>query len=143
VEGVMASYAYTAPIIPHLLKYSVAPTWKDAKSEWRLNYVPICEICVIENEVTKTVLEVGDCCINQVSPVFEELKRIFPALKKGRINPAIINYARERRIINEWETGFLKSIWCKRSFTEKQVAKLGTIKEKIFKSVILPARRRC
>ena len=147
----------TAPIIPVLLRYSAAPTWNDAKAEWRLNHVewrdsedaetcecghyPICELCIIENEVTKTVLTVGNCCINQVSPEFEQLKRIFPAIKQGRINPAVIDYASTRHIINQWETNFLKDIWRKRTFTKNQAIKFNHIREKILRNVISPARR--
>ena len=64
----------TALIILRLLKYSAAFRWEDAKAEWRLNYIEwrdgedaetcecdyylICELCIIENEITKTVLTV-------------------------------------------------------------------------------------
>jgi hypothetical protein len=154
----VSSDAHTASIIPRLLKYSAAPNWKDAKSEWRLDHIewvdpeeaqtcecghyPICEICIIENEVTKTVLEVGNKCINQISPEFEQLKRIFPAIRRGRVNPAVIDYASTRHIINAWETNFLNNLWRKRALTAKQAATFGTIRGKILKSVISPARRR-
>jgi len=149
---------HTAPIIPVLLKYSAASNWADAKDEWRLNHVeltdpenaqtcecghyPICEICIIENDITKTVLHVGNCCINHVSPEFDQLTRIFPAIKRGRINPAIIDYAKKRHIINEWETEFLGDVWRKRNLSARQAVKLHTIKEKIFKSVTNHAWRR-
>ena len=142
----------TPPIIPRLLEYSAAKTWKDAKSEWRLNHIefvdtenaetcecghyPICELCIIENDVTDTVLTVGNCCINQVSPEFEQLKRIFPAIKQKRINPAIIDYASKRKIINDWETSFLSNVWRKQILTQKQAAKFNAIKHKIFVHII-------
>lgn len=153
-----AKFSTTAPVIPVLLKHSAAKTWSNAKAEWRLNHIyfvdseeaetcacghyPICEICVIENDVTDTVIEVGNCCINQISPEFEQLRRIFPALKKRRLNPAVINYAATRTIINEWEAGFLADVWRKRLLTKKQSIKLDSIKNKIFNSVMSPARRR-
>jgi len=146
----------TAPIVPVLLKYSAATTWKDAKAEWRLNHIewrdreeaetcecghsPICELCIIENEVTKTVLTVGNCCINQVSPEFEQLKRIFPAIRSGRINPAVIDYASKRHIINQWETDFLNNTWRKRSFTKNQLDKFNQIKEKILRNITRRSR---
>lgn len=148
----------TAPIIPVLLRYSAASKWEDAKAEWRLNHIewrdtedaetcecghyPICELCIVENEVTNTVLTIGNCCINQVSPEFEQLKRIFPAIKQGRINPAVIDYASKRNIINNWETDFLTNVWRKKRYTKNQLAKFDQIKGKIFKSVMSPARRR-
>jgi len=105
-----------------LLKYSEAKRWKDARYEWRLNHIwyadiedartcecghyPICEICVVENDVNGTFLEIGNCCVNQISPEFNALKRIFPALREGRINPAIVDYAFKQRIINDWEKRF-------------------------------------
>jgi len=147
-----------APIIPVLLKYSAAKNWKDARAEWRLNHIewrdiedaetcqcghyPICELCIIENDITDTILTVGNCCINQVSPEFEQLKRIFPAVKQGRINPAVIDYASTRQIINQWETNFLNDLWRKRNLTKNQSTKFNQIKGKIFRNVISPARRR-
>ena len=100
-----------------LLEYSEAKNWADAKQEWRLNHIwyadaedartcecghyPICEICVVENEVNGTVLEIGNCCVNQVSTEFDALKRIFPALREGRINPAIVDYAFKQGFVND------------------------------------------
>lgn len=147
----------TSPIIPVLLRYSAAPNWEDAKAEWRLDHIewrdaedadtcecghyPICELCIVENEVTKTVLTIGNCCINQVSPEFEQLKRIFPAIRQGRINPAVINYASKRNIITQWETDFLSDVWRKRKYTKNQLAKVDQIKRKIFRKIVSPARR--
>jgi hypothetical protein len=71
--------------------------------------------------VNNTVLEVGNCCINQVSPEFDALRRIFPALREGRINPAIIDDAFKQGTINDWEKNFLKNVWRKRSRGECSV----------------------
>jgi len=134
-----------------LLKYSEAKRWEDARQEWRLNHIwyadiedartcecghyPICEICVVENEVNDTILEIGNCCVNQISPEFDALKRIFPALREGRINPAIIDYAFKQMIINEWERDFLQDVWRKYSYSPKQAAKFKQIRHKIYENI--------
>lgn len=145
--------AQNAPIIPVLLKYSEAKRWEDAKAEWRLNHIeyatepdefktcecghyPIAELCFIENEVNNTSLVVGNCCINQVSEEFETVKRIFPALKRRHINPAVIDYAHKRKIINDWEKAFLTSVWRKKKFTHKQLVVFKNLRTKIFNITI-------
>ena len=93
----MTTQKKTAPIIPRLLEYSEGRTWIDAKPEWQLinvqfvdiddaqtcecGHYPILEICTIKNNLNGTVLDIGNCCINQISGEFEPLRRIFPALK--------------------------------------------------------------
>jgi hypothetical protein len=147
-----------ALIIPKLLEYSDATRWADAKFEWRLNHIwyadiedartcecghyPICEICVVENVVNGTSLEIGNCCVNQVSPEFETLKRIFPALREGRINPAIIDYAYRQELINDWEKEFLQDVWRKRSRTPKQFAKFKQIRHKIYENIQISQKQR-
>lgn len=147
-----------APIIPVLLKYSEAKRWEDAKQEWRLNHIwyadiedartcecghyPICEICVVENEVNGTVLEIGNCCVNHVSPEFDALRRIFPALREGRINPAIIDYAFKQGVINDWEKKFLKNVWRKHGFTSKQAAKFKQIRYKVYENIQISPKQR-
>jgi hypothetical protein len=148
----------TVPIIPKLLKYSAAKVWVDAKLEWRLNHIwyadiedaktcecghyPICEVCVIENEVNETVLEIGNCCINQISTDFEALRRIFPALREGRINPAIIDYVSKQKIINSWEGKFLQNTWRKHNLTPKQAIKFKQIRYKIYNNIQISPKQR-
>ncbi len=141
-----------SPIIPVLLKYSQAKEWKDAKPEWVLNHIeylnegdqpetcscghfPIMEVCYIENVVNGTSLVVGNCCINQVSQEFEPLKRLFPAIREKRINPALIDYARKMDIITDWEKGFLESNWRKRSLSSKQSKIWNELHKKIFEAI--------
>ena len=141
-----------------LLRYSEADRWEDARQEWRLNHIwyadiedartcgcghyPICEVCVVENEVNGTVLEIGNCCVNQISPEFDTLKRIFPALREGRINPAIIDYAFKQGIINDWEKNFLQDIWRKQAFTFKQAAKFRQIRHRIYENIRISPKQR-
>ncbi len=142
-----------------LLRYSEAKGWEDAKLEWRLvnirfvdiycaetcacGHYPICEICKIENVVNNTVLKVGNCCINQVSPEFDSLRRIFPALREGRINPAIIDYASKRGIITNWESKFLKNTWNRKRRTAKQERIFRDVRHKLYRKLdISPAQRK-
>ena len=141
----------TSPIIPILLEYSAASNWDAAKLEWKLNEIeirddanaetcacghyPIHELCIIENKITRIVLIVGNCCVNQISSEFEELNKIFNAIKQNRINLAVIDYANKQNIINQWETSFLKNVWRKRNLSKKQSIKVEQIKMKIFKNI--------
>jgi len=142
-----------------LLRYSEAKGWDDAKLEWHLvnirfvdidcaetcacGHYPICEICKIKNEVNNTVLEVGNCCINQVSPEFDDLRRIFPALRDGRVNPAIIDYANKRKIITDWEYKFLKNTWNRRRLTAIQARIFREVRHKLYRKIeISPAQRK-
>ena len=85
--------------------------------------------------------------MNQVSSEFEALSRIFPALRDGRINPAIIDYANKQGIINDWENGFLRDIYenklkKKQELTPKQEAKFKEIRLKIYKNIEISPRQR-
>lgn len=140
-----------SPIIPILLEYSAANNWDDAKLEWKLNEIelrddsnaetcecghyPIHELCMIENKITGVYLTVGNCCVNQIAPEFEEISKIFDAVKQKRINLAVINYASKQHIINQWETQFLKNVWRKRKRTNAQSLKFEQIKNKILKNI--------
>jgi hypothetical protein len=147
-----------APIIPVLLEFSNATRWEDAKFEWHLvdirfvdreyaetcacGHYPICEVCKIKNEVTQIVIEVGNCCINQVSPEFDDLRRIFPARRDGRINPAIFDYAKKRNIINDWESRFLTDKWNRRRLSTKQSNKFKDIRFKLYSRINISAAQR-
>jgi hypothetical protein len=158
IKSISENEEKTAPIIPKLLEYSEAKRWKDARYEWRLNHIwyadiedartcecghhPICEICVVENEVNDTILEIGNCCVNQISPEFDALKRIFPALREGRINPAIIDYAFKQRIIDDWKRDFLLDIWRKRNYSPRQWAKFKQIRHRIYENIQISPKQR-
>lgn len=105
-------------------------------------HYPICEVCVVKNEVNGTILEIGNCCINQVSDEFESLKRIFPALRDGRINSAVIDYAHKQKIINDWEKKFLHNNWRKRSKTPKQAATFKDLRYKIYENIKISPKQR-
>lgn len=85
--------------------------------------------------------------MNQISPEFEALDRIFPALREGRINLAITDYAYKQRIINDWENGFLRDIYennlkKKQKFTPKQDAKFKEIRSKIYNNIEISPRQK-
>lgn len=139
----------TPPIIPILLEHSDALTWEDAQYEWVLDHVwyadkkdsmycecshPICEVCVVKNIENGKTLEIGNCCVTQL-PEFREVGAIFTALRDGRINPAIIEYASNKNIITSWETKFLISTYKKRKFSSKQAAVYSRLRSKIYHSI--------
>jgi len=97
---------------------------------------------VVENEVNGTILEIGNCCINQISPEFDTLKRIFPALREGRINPAIVDYAFKQKIINGWEKDFLLDVWRKYNYSHRQWAKFKQIRHRIYENIQISPKQR-
>ncbi|MFA5452003.1 MAG: hypothetical protein WC248_00300 [Candidatus Methanomethylophilaceae archaeon] len=138
-----------APIIPILLEHSIAPNWEDAQYEWELDHIwyadkkdnmacecshPICEVCVVKNIANGVELEIGNCCVTQL-PEFRSVGSVFTALRNGRINEAVIEYADRKDIINEWEIKFLLNTYRKRKFSRKQAAIYLRLRSKIYNSI--------
>ena len=142
----MPRYNLFEPII----KLSVADNWDEAKLEWELVTIIwreeggncICthfikEHCQIENIINGNNTVVGNCCINQfprISGDVVDLNSCFRALKNKRINPALVDFARDQNIINDWEMNFLLDLWLKRKLTYKQQLKKDEISRMIFKA---------
>lgn len=130
-----------------IIRLSEADLWKDAAMEWKLLTIEwrdegghcICnhyikEHCQIENMINGNQAIVGNCCINkfpQFSGKVYDLASAFRALKNKKVNAALIEFARDEGILNDWEYIFLLGTWRKRKFTSKQAQVFNRIKRKI------------
>ena len=132
-------------LFPQIMELSEADNWQEAALEWKLIGIQwdkegdycICghfikEKCFIRNVVNNNRTVVGNCCIKKFKG--KDLTNVFRALSQKRINPALIGYAYEEKVINEWEFDFMMDLWRKRKFSEKQERKFNEIKAKIFKA---------
>ena len=86
------------------------------------------------NDQTSTV---GNCCINQFFA--RDLVSVFRALRANKINPALLAYADEEKVITKWEFNFMMDVWRKRKFTSSQSAKYNEIKDKIYSACRMEA----
>ena len=135
----------TFRLFPEILMLSEADDWQDAALEWKLVGIQwdkkgdhcICghfikEKCFIKNIVNGNHTIVGNCCITKFKG--EDLTSVFRALSQNKVNAALIGYAYEEGIINEWELDFMLKLWRKRKLTWKQRNKFNEIKAKIYKA---------
>lgn len=126
-------------------------SWYKAKLEWILDHVyddnefqtclcghyPIKEICVLKNTLNRRNATVGNCCVKKFmenidsDSLFKGAKKIKKDAGKS-INEALLNYAKERGWINDWEHKFYKNIIGKRKLTLKQ----RTCKEKVNNKIL-------
>lgn len=87
-------------------------------------------MCYIRNKVNNEDSVVGNCCINHF--IGKDLKSVFRALRNNKINPALLFYTHEAKIITKWEYDFMMDVWRKRKFTYKQRRVYNQIKKKIY-----------
>ena len=141
----------SAGIIP----LSVAKTWDEAKLEWTLQWVwlsdkymtclcehyPIVEICELRNSLNGAVTEVGNVCVNKFlrlesNQVFREIKRIAADATKP-LGLLTIELLHRRKLITEWEIGFLVDTSTKRaiSLSQRQLAKRIELNQRTLRSV--------
>lgn len=123
-----------------IVTLSVADTWDAALREWDLDYIyrvdaaetclcghyPILELCVIVNEKNNNHATVGNVCVKKFfgidcDAVFSNIKKIKNDISKA-VNVETIDYACDRKWINEWETNFYLDTWRKRILSSKQAA---------------------
>jgi len=132
-------------LFPEIMKLSEADEWKDAALEWKLVWIQwdkegdhcICghfikEKCFIENVVNGNRTVVGNYCIKKFKG--RDLTSVFRALAQGKVNAALIAYAFEEGIINEYERDLMYNLWRKKKRTWKQRNKFEQIKQKIYKA---------
>lgn len=138
----------TKLLIDELLKNSISSVWDEAKFEWELidiehtkepdtctcGHYPICELCWIKNNKTKSVALVGNHCIKQFINRSDKIFKCFSRLRKkndSSLNSETIEFAFEKNLINNWEKDFYFNIWRKRNLTTKQEDKKKQINKKI------------
>jgi len=141
----MSEYRLTQGII----ELSDAKIWDVAKLEWRLaevyeaeepdtclcGHFPIIEICVLHNAINGNTTIVGNCCVRKFiglpsDKIFQAIKRLRKNNEKS-LNAEAIQYAREKKWIDEWEKSFYLDIMRKRKLSPKQLNKKIQINEKI------------
>ncbi len=136
-------------LVKEIISLSHSKTWEQAKNEWSIEEIydseepdtclcghfPIVEICVLGNTKTNKQVIVGNCCAKKfiglsTNKLFLSLKRIKKDIKKG-VNLDLVNYLKERGLINDWENTFLSSTAKKRKLTERQTKVRIKINRKI------------
>lgn len=136
-----------------ILAMSKAQDWETARKEWALvdiieaeepetclcGHYPIVEICEIHNRITGHTTEVGNVCVKRFMGFRSDL--IFSGIKRVRKNPEnslnadCIAFFRERRLLSDWEYGFLQDTMRKRSLTPKQMETRVRINGKVLAAV--------
>lgn len=133
-------------LFQEIIKLSESEIWEEAVREWELNRIyviepdeepeiclcghyPIRECCIIRNKINNIEALVGNCCINKFMDtdsdlIIQALKRVLKDIANS-FNSASIEYARNKRIISEWEYKFYTDIHRKHkdnlSFNQERV----------------------
>ena len=124
------------------------------RDEWELLFVTknpvgrclcgkhITNECHIQNQVTKKRVIVGSDCLTRVcvkGKYINEVTNLFTSinlfLKDKKLDKLLIEYCKEKGIINDWEYKFSLSTHFKRHLSDKQKAKKDIIDNKIFTSI--------
>jgi hypothetical protein len=136
-----------------ILALSKATDWEVAKKEWALTdifeaeelqtcqcgHFPIVEICEIHSRITNTTTEVGNRCIKRFlgfrsDLIFTALKRIRKDITKS-LNADAITFFHSRKLLNDWEYGFLQNTFQKRILTSAQFETRKSINTKVLAAV--------
>ena len=125
-----------------------------AREEWELLFVlknpngkclcgkQIKNECHIENQVTKKTVIVGSDCLTRVcikGKYINEVTNLFTAinifLKDKKLERLLIEYCKEKIIINEWEYEFSLSTYYKKNLSDKQKTRKEVIDTKILRAI--------
>lgn len=137
-------------LIPEILKLSKDADWEQAKLEWAVSNIyedgsgdtqcicgkeKIFYCCDVVNVHTNEMATLGCICTDHLfglhtAKVVAGLVKIKKDFEKAP-NDHIIGFALAKKIINEWEAGFLSDMQRKRSLSIKQEFKIAQINEKI------------
>ncbi len=133
---------------------STSSIWEEAKKEWRLDhvemaedhevaenkYVCLCghphlkELCFIINDFNGNETMVGNHCVKNFMGNIKS-DPLFQAIRQKKLNKALIDYAREHRMITDREYSFLLDVFRKRKRSSKQSAWYESLKGKILLTV--------
>lgn len=128
-----------------IIELSVAKNWVEAKLEWtiyRISYskepetclcghFPINELNYIINKRNGKITLIGSCCILKFFDINID-KKIFQAIKKHKLNNALLQKAFELKFINSGELDFLSNTFRKHCLSYKQEQWLDSLKIRIF-----------
>lgn len=140
-------------LIRAILHLSHSRDWERAKSEWSLQDVfrqvhpqaclcghrPVFEICILRNHVTGSTVEVGNSCVQKFLGIpshliFDGLDRVRDDLDRA-LNEAVIEHARVKGWVTEWERQFLLDTARKRRLTGPQAQTRQRINRKVLAQV--------
>lgn len=132
-----------------IVAMSVADDWETARAEWSLaevfraeqpqtclcGHTPIIECCVIHNRLNDAIAIVGNVCIAKFGAIksealFRAVERITKDISKA-VNVEMLNWARGRNWIGDWEELFYLNTMRRPKLTSKQRAKRVEINEQI------------
>ena len=133
-----------------ITELSQSKTWDSAKREWILENIfqetspetclcghfPILELCVIRNKLNNCKTIIGNCCVKKVfsefssDKILQSIKRIKKDINKP-LNAEAIEYAYERKWINDFEYNFSMNTTRKRVLSSKQESIRYKINKKI------------
>jgi len=136
-------------LFKRVIELSHSNTWEEAKKEWEeiritevekgedsetctCGHYPIREVIQLFNNKTRNSIIVGNCCVNRFFGI-KDYNKIFSAIKKGKVNHAMIKHSFEKGIINEWERDFMESTWRKKKLSIKQRKIIEKIVPKIMR----------
>lgn len=136
-----------------IMARSRAENWEEAKAEWHLRDVyfaddyetclcghyPIIECCMIQNQHSKEVVMVGNCCVKKFMGlgsdlIFQGIKRIKDDDTKA-VNEALAQHAHQKGWISAWEHGFIMDTMKKRKLSSKQQAKRIEINHRLIEKM--------
>jgi hypothetical protein len=136
-------------LFQEIIDRSEADTWEEAKNEWFLEYIEMAgegedysclcthphikELCYIANEKNGNEALVGNCCVKKFMELESDL--IFQAIRRGKVNSAMLGYAFSHNMITEWENNFMLGVMRKRKMTVKQRTVYDRLQKKILGSV--------
>ncbi len=123
-----------------IIALSVSKFWDSAKLEWNFEsayeseeqqtclcgHFPITNICIIRNKKNNVITEVGNCCINKFlgidegNKIFISTKRLKSDLTKS-MSIEVVEYLKDKQILDDFEYDFYISIHRKRNLSEKQL----------------------
>lgn len=138
-----------------LIEGSISKSFEDAINEWAETgrfyvsndgYNCICgkpnirEICIITNILSGIELTVGNCCIKHFCET--DSNQFFKALAKisndraRSANAALIKFAYNQKVFNQWEYVFYSNIWRRhnKTLTPKQLARKQYLNEKLLEA---------
>jgi hypothetical protein len=138
-------------LVEEILERSVAPTWPEARREWKLKDIytadepgaclcgkyPIIEICIIVNRKNGNVAMVGNECVKRFmgmpsERLFANLRRIARNLDAAP-SKALLDHAIERGWLDEWQKEFSLKTYCNRRLTPRQRTKRREINSVILR----------
>ena len=136
-----------------IIALSFAQTWAEAKLEWEIaevyragqpdaclcGHLPLIEVCVLVNKVTRHEAKVGNCCAKKFlglrpDDILRALERVKRNPKKA-LNAEAIAYAFKMGWITLWEKRFSFDIEGVKSLSDGQISKRTEINENLVKKM--------